>query len=448
MNCQMFGSLIDDFVDSTLSPADRKRMEGHLRTCSTCRKELEDLRSLLARSAGLSEKPQRDLWPQIEAGINAVGVPRTTSAEQAAGSAFFMRAFRLTWRLAAVAILGTMILLAAKYFRNRSSTPVSMTAEGLTNVTGINGNPVPGSSQDKQALRRDLDSRQSESNESQSGAPAGNYAEACQCNPSPTISDLIDRGSIVDEGPPGMHAREAVSERLYILAGENSDDFFLHKASLENYSIFPLPSTSSTATRRYLSKLAQRPNDPGWTYLYASSIFGKNTPEMIRLMQQLVADHPEFPWPNLSLAKVYGLFDFKDESKARSYLQSFMKLCPESLEPLRIMVSFGDSDFFSDTVRRMRSNLATRSDIQSLRLYQNLWYLEARRITGDEFFKVQQRIREDLKRLEGIESGQREQLAEAIRSGYRQIGDVDTFANLFDKDTSWSVHWGASPAMS
>ena len=93
-------------------------------------------------------------------------------------------------------------------------------------------------------------------------------------------------------------------------------------------------------------------------------------------MRQLAADHPEFPWPNLSLAKVYGLFDFKDESKARSYLQGFMKLCPESPEPLRLLVSFGDSDFLTDTVRRMRLNLATRSDVQSLLLYQNLWYLE------------------------------------------------------------------------
>jgi anti-sigma factor RsiW len=61
MNCKMFVSLIDDFVDSTLPSTDRQRMEEHLRTCSNCRKELEDLQSLLARSAELSEKPQRDL---------------------------------------------------------------------------------------------------------------------------------------------------------------------------------------------------------------------------------------------------------------------------------------------------------------------------------------------------------------------------------------------------
>lgn len=444
MNCQIFFSLIDDFVDSNLAPADRAKMEEHLRMCSNCRKELEDLQSLLARSAGLSEKPQRDLWPQIETGINAAEVPQTAPAKQAPGSAFSMRAFRLTWRLASVAILGTIILLAATYFRNRSSVPVSKTATGLTTVSGANGNPKSSGTQDKQGLRHDLDSRLLASNDSQLGVLAGNYAEACRCGPSAKIMDQIDRGSIIDESLPGMRAREAASERLYLLAGENSDDFFLHKASLENYFLFPLPATSATATRRYLSKLAQRPNDPVWTYLYASSLFGKDTPEMIRLMQQLGADHPKFPWPNLSLAKVYGLFDFKDESKARSYLQGFMKLCPESPEPLRLLVSFENSDFLTDTVRRMRSNLATRSDVRSLLLYQNLWYLEdIRGASGEESSKVQQRIREDLKRLENFQSGVRGQLAAAIRSGYLHIDDKDTFAKLFDKDTSWSGRWGA-----
>jgi hypothetical protein len=437
MNCQIFISLIDDFVDFTLAPAERRRMEEHLRICSNCSKELEDLQSLLARSADLGEKPRRDLWPQIEAGINAAGGQQTDSGK---------RAFSFTWRLAAVAILGTMILLAATYLRNRSSAPVSGPAKGLTTVTETNESQEISGSQDKEGLTRDLDSRQSESKESQPGAPAGNYAEACQCEPSRRISDLIDRGSILDENLPGIRAREAVSERLYILAGENSDDFFLHKASLDYTFIlpeFPMPATSSTATPRYLLKLAQRPNDPVWTYLYASSLFGKDTPEMIRLMQQLAADHPEFPWPNFILANVYAMTN-KDESKARSYLQVFMKLCPKSPEPLRLLVGFGNSDFLADTVRRMRLNLAKRSDIQSLLNYQNLWYLETfRGATGEENSKIQQRIREDLKRLESLETGPQAQLAAVIRSGYRNIDDVDTFDKLFDKDTSWSGRWGA-----
>jgi|WetSurSiteA1Bulk_404760.scaffolds.fasta_scaffold03500_3 hypothetical protein len=444
MNCKMFVSLIDDFVDSTLAPTDRQRMEEHLRTCNSCRMELEGLKSLLAHSAELSENPERDLWPQIEAGIKASDVPQIASTEQT-GSVFCVRTFRLIWRLAAVAILGTMILLAAAYFRNHSSEPVSRAAEGLTDLAGTSRNPNPGGSPDKQGVRQYLESRQSETMASRPVVPAGNYAEACQCAPSEQISGLIDKGFIVDESLPGLRSRAVASEQLYTLAVENADDFFLHKASLEKDELIPLPAASAAVTALYHSKVAQRPKDPVWTYLYASSLFGKDTPEMIQLMRQLAADHPKFPWPNLILARVYGLLGYQDESKARLYLQAFMKLCPESPEPLRLLVSFGDSSFLSDTVRRMRSNLATSSDLQSLLLYRHLWYLEDMRgATGEQFSKTQQRIREDLKRLESFEPGARGQLAATIRSGYRQIDDVDTFAKLFEKDTSWSGRWGAA----
>jgi hypothetical protein len=444
MNCQLFISRMDDLIDSILPPDDCQLMEEHLRTCRNCRTEMKQLQSLLALSADLSEKPQRDLWPGIEAGINAPGVHQIAFIEQESGSALPSRTFRLTWRLTAVAILGAMMLLGAAYFRNRSSIPASNTAKEITKAA--RGNQKVNRVQDRQGPIPDPDLHSSESRESLPVVPPGNYSEACQCDPSPKILNLINKGFDVDENLPGQRAREVVSEQLYNLAGENSDDFFLHKTSIEKDTHFSMPAASATLTRRYLSKLVQRPGDPVWTYLYASSLYGKDTPEMIRIMQQLVADHPEFPWPNLMLAKAYAFFDYKDERKAKSYLQTFMKLCPESPEPLLLTGLGGNANLFGETAPRMRSNLAARSDVLSLLLYQNLWNLETERsATGEDLSPVRQRIREDLKRLEGFESspGPREQLAQVIRTGYRQIDDVNKFATLFDQDTSWSGRWGA-----
>jgi hypothetical protein len=284
-------------------------------------------------------------------------------------------------------------------------------------------------------------SPQTEANASQS-SPAGNLAQACQCGPSLEIADVIDKAWTVDENLPSQRAREIVSERLYNLAGENADNFFLHRASVETRS-YPL-HVAYNLTQRYRMKLMQHPDDPVWTYLYAHSQFGKDTPEMIRLMRLLIADHPEFPWPNLVLAEVYGLFNYKDDNKARSNLQAFMKLCPESPEPTRLLTALGNSDFLADAIGRMRANLATRSDIQSLLLYQDLWFLEALRgATGEDISKVQQRIREDLKRLQSFEASRHGRLAEVIRGGYFDVGDRVTFRDLFDKDTSLSGRWGA-----
>jgi hypothetical protein len=109
-----------------------------------------------------------------------------------------------------------------------------------------------------------------------------------------------------------------------------------------------------------------------------------------------------------------------------------------------LLVGLEKSDFLADAISRMRANLATRSDVQSLLLYQELWYLEVNRdATGEEFLRVQQRIREDLKRLQGLEAGRQVRLTELIARGYSEIGDRDTFRDMFDKDTSWSGRWAA-----
>jgi hypothetical protein len=447
MKCERFISQIDDFVDSAMPAAERQKMEEHLRICAKCREELQALESLLDRSSKLCETPNRDLWPTIVAGIAVAGPPekasilRTSASDPMPGSIFSPEGSRWIWRLGAVALLGTMLVLAATYLRNRPPEPASKTTQGTADTVGSLRNLKEQPVTDTQAMSGESKSSQTQPNASQSGS-SGNYAQACQCGPSLEIADLIDKAWIVDKNLPSQREREIVSERLYNLAGENAENFFLHKASIETRS-FPL-RVAYNLTQRYRTKLTQQPNDAVWTYLYAYSLFGKDTPEMIRLMRQLIADHPEFPWPNLVLAEVYGLFSYKDENKARANLQAFMKLCPESPEPTPLLVALGNSEFLADAISRMRANLATRSDIRSLLLYQDLWYLEALRgATGEEISKVQQRIREDLKRLQSFEASRHGRLAQVIRSGFFDVGDGVTFRDLFDKDRSLSGRWGA-----
>lgn len=82
-------------------------------------------------------------------------------------------------------------------------------------------------------MTQDPDSHQPEPSQSQPGAPAGNYTEACQCDPPARITNLIDKGFIVDESLPGSRAREVASERLYDLAVENSDEAASRVLALE-----------------------------------------------------------------------------------------------------------------------------------------------------------------------------------------------------------------------
>lgn len=441
MNCERFLDLIDDFADSALTRAERFKMEQHLATCGGCREEFGALQGLRDISAVAVDLPDRDLWPDIAAGIAAAGppkyVPSSTLRAGRIDARPFHRAGAFRWyvRIAAVAILAAMIVLAAAYLHKRAQAPASSSsATRIGTAQPVAGPDVrPGENPAGYYGRANANGSPI--------IPAGNFEQACQCGPDKQTSDLIDKAWIVDENLPSQRAREIISERLYEIAGQNSDNFFLHRASIDARQ-FPIRAAYNL-TQRYRMKLSGQPEDPVWTFLYAYSLFGKDTPEMIRLMRRLASDHREFPWPDLVLAEVYGLFGYKDEEQVRSHLTAFMRLCPNNPEPVRLLVALRNSDFLTDAIRRMRTNLGARTDIQSLLLYQHLWWLEAIRGAGaEDAVKTRQRIREDIKRLEALDGSLSGRLAEVIRGGYFDVGDLGTFRDLFEKDTSLNGRWG------
>ncbi len=62
---------LDDYLDGTLPKTDVAGLENHLRLCESCRAEVERMRRLIQKTAGLprSIAPQRDLWEGIAARI-------------------------------------------------------------------------------------------------------------------------------------------------------------------------------------------------------------------------------------------------------------------------------------------------------------------------------------------------------------------------------------------
>lgn len=68
-------SQLQDYVDAMLPPARRRSVERHLGGCAACRDEVERLRRLVAMAGALrrDERPERDLWPGIEARIGRGG---------------------------------------------------------------------------------------------------------------------------------------------------------------------------------------------------------------------------------------------------------------------------------------------------------------------------------------------------------------------------------------
>jgi hypothetical protein len=66
--CAEIAGLLDDYVNATLGPADRIRVEEHLSECERCPAEVAAVKALVAGARALpaSITPGRDLWTGIE----------------------------------------------------------------------------------------------------------------------------------------------------------------------------------------------------------------------------------------------------------------------------------------------------------------------------------------------------------------------------------------------
>jgi anti-sigma factor RsiW len=452
MKCESYIRWIDDLVDGTLPHAEQKKLQAHLGECPDCRERIRSLQSLLCRSAALpkSVAPARDLWPMVAKKINAAGRPQEEDSFRLFDK--HGRPLMRSGRVAAAILAGALILLAAAWLITRApglNAGRKSSANRIETTAPETGAPATGESQSEAAKQESNRLRPGHRAAGAAGqrietAPAQNSA-VCQCEPSGEILEAIEKALKAGDSYPSVRATEVVSERLCNFSQQNSSDFFLLKTSLD---VLMFPYVSEATRDRYRRWLAGHPDDPGAIYLYAYSLYGKNTPEMIRLMEQLIAENPDFPWPYLALARIHAYpdmpaasqstFPYRDSAKVQGYLSAFMRLCPESPEPLPVLISIADRDFLSDTVQRMRTLLAQRQDTRSLILYSNLWYLEGgRQAAGMDISEVRKQMAADLKRLRPLAAGRPAGFLSVLYGGYRQIGDLASMRGLISLDSSY-----------
>jgi len=77
MNCEVFKSQLDAYVDGGLSDADTRAMDQHCASCAACAEELRVLRAILGNAAALPKEipPSRDLWVDIAPRLRASRAP-------------------------------------------------------------------------------------------------------------------------------------------------------------------------------------------------------------------------------------------------------------------------------------------------------------------------------------------------------------------------------------
>lgn len=155
---------VSDYLDGDLDSRAAAEMEAHLRACSGCRALLRDLEEIQARARSLQELlPERDLWPDIAAGILAgeSGDPQVITLHPPPlpvprFEGRFRRGFRFSYLQAAAAGLalalfsGSLGALLAGALRPSQETAV----EGTWPLAELVGQASPGLGEAAQEVAR------------------------------------------------------------------------------------------------------------------------------------------------------------------------------------------------------------------------------------------------------------------------------------------------------
>ncbi|HWZ29371.1 MAG TPA: zf-HC2 domain-containing protein [Gemmatimonadales bacterium] len=65
---------LSEYLDDTLTQAEREALDAHLTTCEACRETLDELRRVVDRARGLDDRPPtKDLWSGIATRIGSGG---------------------------------------------------------------------------------------------------------------------------------------------------------------------------------------------------------------------------------------------------------------------------------------------------------------------------------------------------------------------------------------
>lgn len=126
MECFEGESLLIDYLDAQLTPAQHKALEQHIQDCAACRNALEEYRQLfVSMDANLTEKPgavlkeKFDIMLQSELNINAT---TRISEDDQAGKIVMLKQKPLWLRIAASIILVALGIVAGMQLKPGSTT--------------------------------------------------------------------------------------------------------------------------------------------------------------------------------------------------------------------------------------------------------------------------------------------------------------------------------------
>ena len=246
---------------------------------------------------------------------------------------------------------------------------------------------------------------------------AGNYCEASAA----VKEDIKKANNLVYENVPFKIWRERQLTLLQESLKKYPGDFHVQRR-YQDARRGGLMVDMKPVLADYREQMEKNPRDPVAVYLYSRLLIGRNTKEAIELSNKVTEISPDFPWAYLQLAEIYTYPNFRDANKSVENLKQWMSKCPNSMEGLRLISRSGDKNLMKSAAQSLRSRLESSTATEDLVYWDQLWTLEFKLKPVPEHAQLRKQIADDLTRIRAGDLKSEERL-EALRAGYRQIGD-------------------------
>ena len=182
------------------------------------------------------------------------------------------------------------------------------------------------------------------------------------------------------------------------------------------------PEEYASVRDRWVQSAKNHPDDPLALVIAGKVLVGKDTPQAISLLDAARAEAPDFSWPSLYLASIYGSGRRADPAKTKQNLETFLAICPSSTDNTVQWLLNKDQPAQPKVAAALRARLAMETDPKRLQAYSILWGLEFRTHPPSEHDAIRAQVALDLKGLEALNPHGNAEWENFLHTGYKQSG--------------------------
>ena len=177
------------------------------------------------------------------------------------------------------------------------------------------------------------------------------------------------------------------------------------------------------AIAEFKARHEQSPEDAHVDYLYGFALLGRQSTESIKLFDTALQKDPNFPWPHLALAQIYGAPVFLDKEKKAAHVKAFLAACPAAFEGYEALASLDDKALIARRASQLRALIQSRGDSDAIGAYQTLWSLEFKAHPPSEYDRLRKQVVQDLQRIRALNLADDRKWYGTLEIGYKLADD-------------------------